>query len=187
MAATTHHKQEPAFYPINHASHPQCATEGLCRWRHEPIIDNDAVNAFQDTFGSSNKAWLAHRRQVDDDASALELGAHNNNNMLPLANAFLICMLTSILSTSGEQLPKVLAAATSMPPSRAAEQLTRKLPPYVPLQIQLHQAKVSATAPTSAQLIIDVVGMLSHPSFFCFCWHHTGDVCDVHNHQHKSR
>jgi hypothetical protein len=59
------------------------------------------------------KSMTMHRR------SSLEL---NNNNMLPLVNAFLICMLTSILSTSGEQLPKVLAAATNMPPGRAAEQ-----------------------------------------------------------------
>jgi hypothetical protein len=41
----------------------------------------------------------------------------------------------------------------------------------------------STIAPTITAQQIGVLGMLSHPSLFCLCWHHTGDVCDVYDHQ----
>jgi hypothetical protein len=45
--------------------------EGHKRRQHDPTIDNDTVDAFQDMF----RAWLAQQRQANHDASAFELRA----------------------------------------------------------------------------------------------------------------
>jgi S-formylglutathione hydrolase FrmB len=56
--------------------------EGRKRRRHDPTIDNDTVDAFQDMFGSPEdikrshyKAWLTRQRQANHDALAFELRA----------------------------------------------------------------------------------------------------------------
>ncbi len=92
--------------------------------------------------------------------------SEHNNNMLPLTNALLFSIPTSILSTSADHnCQKYWQQAASI-----ASRATCKLLQYALLQIQLHWAN------GLGQQIIDVIGTLSHPSFFCFCWHHTGDV-----------
>ena len=114
--------------------------------------------------GSPNNAKLTmmHRHSSSE----------HNNNMLPFAKALLICIPTSIQSTSADHsYQKYWQQAASI-----ASRATHKLLPYASLQIQLHQANGLGHRPNHHSKIIDVVGMLSHPSFFCVCWHHTGDV-----------
>jgi hypothetical protein len=60
------------------------ATEGR-QWQQHESINNNAIDAFQDTFGSSKTRRrgttkrLAQQRQVNDDALALKLGAQQQH------------------------------------------------------------------------------------------------------------